>query len=174
MTIERKGIFRFNNQDVTVIGPDLKVGDRAPEFEADTKDWTSVKALESTRGKVRIIGSLPSLSTGVCDRETRRFNESAAGLGSDIAILVVSMDLPWTLRNWCAAAGVEKVETLSDHRLTEFGEKYGVLLKEPNVFRRSVFVVDQGDNIVYVAYMPVLGEEPDYSQVLKAAQGALG
>lgn len=173
MSLERKGIFTFNQQDVTVVGPDLKAGDQAPEFEADTKDWGSVKALESTQGKVRIIGSQPSLSTGVCDRETRRFNESAADLGSDIRILFVSMDLPWTLRNWCAATGVEKVVTLSDHRRMEFGEKYGVLLKEPCVFRRAVFVVDKVDKVVYAAYMPVLGDEPDYAQVLKVAQGAL-
>lgn len=174
MALERNGIFTFNNQDVTVVGHDLELGDRAPEFKAGTKDWTSLKVLESTRGKVRIIGSLPSLSTGVCDRETRRFNESAADLGSDIVILVVSMDLPWTLRNWCAAAGVEKVVTLSDHQYMEFGEKYGVLLKEPRVFRRAIFVVDRDDTVVYVAYMPVLGEEPDYAEVLKAAEGALG
>jgi thiol peroxidase len=174
MSLARNGIFTFNNQDVTVIGQDLKSGDRAPEFEAGTKDWTSLKVLESTRGKVRIIGSLPSLSTGVCDRETRRFNESAAALSSDIVIIVVSMDLPWTLRNWCAAAGVDKVLTLTDHQHMEFGEKYGVLLKEPRVFRRAIFVVDREDKVVYAAYRPVLGEEPDYAEVLEAAQGVLG
>jgi thiol peroxidase len=174
MSLERYGIFSFNNQDVTVVGHDLQAGDRAPEFEAETKEWTSLQVLESTRGKVRIIGSLPSLSTGVCDRETRRFNEAASDLGSEIVILVVSMDLPWTLRNWCAAAGVEKVVTLSDHRHMQFGEKYGVLLKEPRVFRRAIFVVDRDDKVVYAAYMPVLGEEPDYAQVLEAAQAALG
>jgi thiol peroxidase len=133
-----------------------------------------VNALVSTRGQVRVIGSLPSLNTSVCDRETRKFNEEAAALGDQIAILMVSMDLPYTLSNWCAAAGVDKVVTLSDHQHAEFGEKYGVLLKEPRVFRRAIFVVDRQGVVVYAAYMPALGDEPDYAAVLGAAREALG
>jgi thiol peroxidase len=133
-----------------------------------------VNALVSTRGQVRVIGSLPSLNTSVCDRETRKFNEEAAALGDQIAILMVSMDLPYTLSNWCAAAGVDKVVTLSDHQHAEFGEKYGVLLKEPRVFRRAIFVVDRQGVVVYAAYMPAIGDEPDYAAVLGAAREALG
>lgn len=174
MVQERMGIFKFQGQEVTVIGPDLKVGDMAPEFTAQAMDWKSIAALESTRGKVRIIGSLPSLSTSVCDRETRRFNQEAAALSDEIAILMVSMDLPYTLRNWCAASGVDKVITLSDHKTGEFGEKYGVLLKELRIFRRAIFVVDRDDRIVYADYMPALGDEPKYDEVLNAARAALG
>jgi len=174
MSVERKGILKFAGQDVTVIGNDLIVGQTAPEFGAHAPDWSLVYGLESTRGKVRIIGSLPSLNTSVCDRETRRFNQEAAALGEDIAILVLSMDLPFTLKQWCGAAGVDKVITLSDHMRGEFGEKYGVLIKEQRILRRAVFVVDRQDKLVYVAYMAALGEEPDYAAVLAAARAAVG
>jgi thiol peroxidase len=173
MSVEREGIFEFKGRYVTVIGEDIQVGQPAPEFSADTKDWSTFRGLKDTQGKVRIIASLPSLNTSVCDRETRRFNEEAAGLSDEIAVLTVSMDLPYTLNNWCAATGVDKVITLSDHKSAEFGEKYGVLLKEPRVFRRAIFVVDRGGKVVYADYMPVLGEEPKYEQVLAAARAAL-
>lgn len=172
--IERKGIFKFAGNDVTIIGPDIQVGQSAPEFTAQLQDWSNVQALEHTKGKVRIIGSLPSLSTSVCDRETRRFNQEAAGLGENVVIIVVSMDLPFTLKNWCAAAGIDRVLTLSDHLTGEFGQKYGVLIKEHRVFRRAIFVVDAEDQVVYAAYMPVLGEEPVYTEVIEAAKKALG
>jgi thiol peroxidase len=173
MRIERKGLFRFAGQDVTILGPDLRPGDKAPEFTVQAQDWSMVKGLASTKGKVRIIGSLPSLNTSVCDRETRRFNQEAAALGEGVAILTVSMDLPFTLKSWCASAGIDQIVTLSDHQSAEFGKKYGVLIKEKRVFRRAVFVVDRLGLIVYAAYMPALGEEPDYPAVLQAAQKAL-
>jgi thiol peroxidase len=172
--IEREGLFVFKGQDVTIIGEDVKVGDQAPDFSAFTKDWSWRSALESTDGKVRIIGSLPSLSTSVCDRETKRFNVEATSLSDDVAILMVSMDLPFTQDHWCAAAGVEQVVTLSDHKNVDFGKKYGVLLKELHIFRRAVFVIDRSGKVVYVEYLPVLGDEPDYEAVLKAARNALG
>ena len=173
MSVERKGLIEFRGQDVTVVGEDIRVGDRAPEFSALTMDWAWVNALESTQGKVRIIGSLPSLSTDVCDRETKKFNTEAGSLGSDVAILMVSMDLPWTLNQWCAAAGVEQLTTLSDHKNAEFGKKYGVFLKELRIFRRAIFILDRSGKAVYVEYMPSLGDEPDYSLVLEAARNAL-
>jgi thiol peroxidase len=173
MTIERVGLLKFAGNDVTVIGPDIQVGQKAPEFTVVAQDWSSFNGLQDTKGKVRIIGSLPSLNTSVCDRETRRFNQEASGLDERIVILTVSMDVPYTLKNWCAAAGVDRVITLSDHKNAEFGRKYGVLLKEHRVFRRAVFVVDRNDKVVYAAYMPAIGDEPNYPEVLKAAKVAL-
>jgi thiol peroxidase len=173
MSIERKGLLNFKGQDVTILGDDLKIGDQAPEFSVMTKEWQWINALESHPGKVRIVGSLPSLSTGVCDRETRHFNHAAATLSSDIAILMISMDLPFTLNQWCAAAGIEQVVTLSDHFHGDFGEKYGVLVKELRIFRRAVFIIDAGGNAVYSEYLPSLGDEPDYDAVLAAARNAL-
>lgn len=169
---ERKGIFEFKGREVTVVGEDIQAGQKAPGFVATTQDWLPFNGLEDTSGKVRIIASLPSLNTSVCDRETRRFNQEAASLGEDIIILTVSMDLPFTLKSWCAAAGIEKVITLSDHKSGEFGEKYGVLLKEPRIFRRAIFVLGPSGKVVYAAYMPVLGDEPNYADVLEAARSA--
>src|SRR5512145_363668 len=114
MSALRKGIIKFAGQDVTIVGDDLHVGQQAPEFTAHAQDWSTFKGLAGTQGKVRIIASLPSLDTSVCDRETRRFNQEAAALGEDIVILVLSTDLPFTQKRWCGAAGVDQVVTLSD------------------------------------------------------------
>jgi thiol peroxidase len=172
--MERTGIFKFRDADVTIVGPDLQPGQSAPEFTAHTPEFKTVRALADTAGKVRVIAALPSLNTAVCDRETRRFNVEAAALGSAVAILVLSTDLPFAIKNWCAAAGVDQVQTLSDHLDANFGEKYGCLIKELRILRRAVFVVDRAGVITYAAYMPALGVEPDYDQVLAAARAALG
>jgi thiol peroxidase len=174
MAKERFGILKFRGQDVTVIGENLKAGQKAPEFTVQDLNWAPFKGLENTQGKVRIISSLLSLTTDVCDRETRRFNQEAAALSKDVAILVISTDLPFTQKNWCSAAGVEQVTVLSDHMAADFGEKYGLLVKEARVLRRAVFVVDRNGKLTYVAYMPVFGEEPNYDEVLAAARAALG
>jgi thiol peroxidase len=173
MITERMGIIKFHGQPVTVLGPDLKQGDIAPEFSAQTLDWTTFHGLASTEGKVRIITSLPSLETDVCDRETRRFNQEATTLSTDIVILVISTDLPYTQKRWCGAAGVERVTVLSDHMDGDFGKKFGCLIKEVRILRRAVFVVNRFGKIAYTAYMPTLGEEPDYEKVLATAQTVL-
>lgn len=173
MTTERFGIIKFKGQPVTVLGPDLKPGDDAPEFVVQSLEWLPFNGLADTQGKVRIISALLSLETDVCDRETRRFNQEAAALSKDIAILVISTDLPYTQKRWCGAAGIDQVTVLSDHMSADFGTKYGCLIKEARLLRRAVFVVNRLGKIVYAAYMPVLGEEPNYAEVLAAAQAAL-
>ena len=171
--MERTGVISFAGRDVTVIGQDLQVGDIAPEFTVQAQDWSMVNGLESTGGKVRIIAALPSLETSVCDRETRRFNEEAAGLSNDIAILVISTDLPYTQKRWCGAAGIDKVAVYSDHLEFDFGKKYACLMKEIGILRRAVFVIDREDKVAYAAYMATIGEEPDYAQVIEAAKSSL-
>lgn len=173
MKIERPGLIQFAGQAQTVVGADIYVGQKAPDFVARRNDWTTIRALKETHGKVRIIASVPSLDTPVCDRETRRFNEEAANLGEDIVILVVSMDLPVAQKRWCGAAGVERVITLSDSARADFGRKYGTLMKEARILRRAVFVVDRNRIVRYAAYMPTNGDEPDYPAVLEAARSAL-
>lgn len=167
--IERKGAAIFRNREVTIIGEDLKPGDRAPEFEVHNQDWEIVQGLASTANKVRIIAAIPSLETSVCDTETRRFNQEAAKLSEDIAILVISTDLPFTQKRWCGAVGIDQVTVLSDHLFKDFGAKYGVLMKEIGILRRAVFVVDKSNTLRYVAYMPAMGVEPDYDAVIAAA-----
>ncbi len=173
MATERHGLIKFKGQDVTVVGADLKVGKPAPEFTVQTLDWALFKGLADTRGKVRIITALPSLDTEVCDRETRRFNQEAASLGSEIVILAISTDLPFAQKRWCGAAGVDQVIVLSDHLSADFGIQYGCLLKEVRILRRAAFVVNRDGVVVYAAYMPALGEEPSYPDVLAAARAAL-
>ncbi len=168
--MERKGAFTFRNRDVTVIGEDVKPGNLAAEFEVQDQDFLPYKGLEKTAGKVRIIAAVPSLETSVCDRETRRFNQEAANLSKDIAILVISTDLPFTQKRWCGAAGIDQVTVVSDALAKDFGPKYGVFLKEVGIFRRAIFVVDKKDKIAYAAYMPALGDEPNYDEVLNAAR----
>jgi len=173
MTLERFGIVKFRGQEVTVLGADLKPGEIAPEFTVQTREWAPFHGLADTAGKVRIISAVLSLDTDVCDRETRRFNQEAAALGKDVAILVISNDLPYAQNRWCGASGVDQVTVLSDHMSADFGVKYGVLIKEVRILRRAVFVVDRAAKLTYVAYMPALGVEPNYAEVLDAARAAL-
>jgi thiol peroxidase len=173
MTLERFGIIKFKGRDVTVLGEDLKPGQTAPEFLVQNLEWKPFHGLADTQGKVRVITSLPSLDTEVCDRETRRFNLETTSLSKDIVILAISTDLPYAQNRWCAATGVDQVTVLSDHMSADFGLKFAVLIKEARVLRRAVFVVDRAGKLTYVAYMPALGEEPNYAEVLNAAKAAL-
>jgi thiol peroxidase len=173
MTTERFGIVKFRGQAVTILGPDLKPGDIAPEFAVQTLDWVPFYGLANTSGKIRIIAAVPSLDTEVCDRETRRFNQEAAALSKDTSILVISTDLPFAQKRWCGAAGVDQITVLSDHMNADFGIKYGCLIKEARILRRAIFVVDRTGKIAYAAYLPALGEEPNYVEVLAAAQAVL-
>ena len=122
MVVERIGLLQLNDKDATIIGDDVKVGQVAPDFSAHALDWSTVRGMGDTKNKVRIIAAVPSLSTSVCDREARRFNQEAANLSADIVIIVVSTDLPYTQKSWCGAAGVDQVTVLSDHMKAEFGE----------------------------------------------------
>ncbi len=173
MTTERFGLIKVGGKDATVIGDDVKVGQPAPEFTAHALDWSLVRGLADTKGKVRIIASVPSLDTDTCDRETRRFNAEAAALGKEVVIQTISTDLPYAQKRWCGAAGVDQVMVLSDHQNAEFGEKYGVLVKERRTLRRAVFVIGRDGKLVYVAYMPSNGDEPNYEEVLEVAKKAL-
>jgi thiol peroxidase len=171
MPQERTGVFNFAGSDVTLMGPELHVGDKAPEFQVIAND-RSLVTLADSKGKIRVISVVPSLDTGVCDAQTRRFNQEAANLGDNIAILTVSADLPFAQKRWCGAAGVEQVQTLSDHRDMSFGDAYGTHIKEERLESRAVFVVDSNDTIQYVQYVPSAGQEPDYDAALAAAKAA--
>jgi thiol peroxidase len=155
---------------LTLVGNEVKVGQPAPDFEVIANDMSSVK-LSSFKGKVCIICSVPSLDTSVCDMETRRFNEEAGKLGSDVVVLTISMDLPFAQKRWCGAAGVKNVQTLSDHREASFGKGYGVLIKELRLLARAVFVLDRDGIIRYMQIVDELTNEPDYETALDAAKG---
>jgi len=166
---ERAGDITFKGNLLTLLGSEIKVGNAAPDCELLGNDLSPVK-LSSYRGKVCILSSVPSLDTPVCDMETRRFNQEAGGLGDNVAILTISMDLPFAQARWCGAAGVDKVVTLSDHRDAAFGEAYGILIKELRLLARAIFVVDREGIIQYVQLVKEMTQEPDYGSVLAAAK----
>ena len=169
---ERTGIITMHGNPLTLLGKELKVGDKAPEFELLDNDLKTVK-LSAFRNKVLVISSVPSLDTPVCDMETRRFNEEAGKLGDKVAILTVSMDLPFAQKRWCGAAGVERVTTLSDHRDAKFGEAYGVLIKGLRLLARVVFVVDKNGVVQYIQVVKEVTKEPDYEAVIAAVKKLL-
>jgi len=162
----------FKGNQITLVGPELKVGDKAPDFALIDNGLATVN-LSSFAGKVKIISCVPSLDTPVCDTETRRFNQEAANLPGEVVVLTVSLDLPFAQKRWCGAAGIDKVITLSDYRERAFGKAYGVLIDELRLLSRSIFVLDRDNVIRYLQHVPEVTQEPDYSAVLEAARQLL-
>ncbi len=173
MTTVRNDFFKLGDKFATIIGDDVKVGEPAPEFTSVVPGWGAVNPLQESKGKVIILCAVPSIDTETCDIETRRFNEEATKLSEDIVIYVVSTDFPFAQKRWCGAAGVDRVKLVSDVLETEFGEKYGLLIKERRFFRRAVFIVGRDGKLIYVDYLPVLGQQPNYEEVIAAAKAAL-
>src|SRR6266568_7925680 len=149
-----------------------KVGEKAPAFRVVDNGMAAV-TLADFQGKVKIISAVPSLDTPVCDMETRRFNQEAATLPDKVAVLTISMDLPFAQKRWCGAAGIDKVRTLSDYRERSFGLGYGVLIKELLLLTRAVFVVDAAGIIRYIQIVPEVTGEPDYAAAIAAAKALL-
>lgn len=169
---ERTGLVTLQGNPVTLVGTEVEVGRPAPDAELVANDLSAVK-LSSFAGQVRVIASVPSLDTPVCDTETRRFNEAATTLGDDVVVLTVSMDLPFAQKRWCGAAGVTRVQTLSDHRQAAFGKAYGVLIKDVRLLARAVFVVDQGGAVRYYELVKEVASEPNYEAALQAVRKLL-
>lgn len=173
MTTVRTDVFKIGEKFATLLGDEVQVGQTAPDFTSVVPGWAPVNPVQESKGKVIILSAVPSLDTDVCDRETRRFNVEAAGLGDDIVIYTISTDFPMAQKRWCGAAGVDKVKVVSDVIETDFGLKYGIVIKERRYLRRSVFIVGRDGKLVYVNYLPTLGEEPNYDEVIAAAKEAL-
>lgn len=171
MIEERFGDVTSRGNPLTVLGKKVVVGSKAPNFTLVANDSSKV-TLDDSAGKVRLISVVPSLDTGICSAQTRRFNEEAAKLGENVAILTVSADLPTAQKRWCGAAGVEQVQTLSDHLDMNFGDAYGTHIKEIRLEQRSVFVVDADDVVTYVEYVPEIAQHPDYEAALAAVRAA--
>lgn len=167
---ERTGITTFKGNPVTLLGPELKIGDKAPDFRVVDTSLNPV-TLADSKGKTRIISTVPSLDTPVCDTETRRFNQEAAQLPVDVLVLTISLDLPFAQKRWCGAAGIDRVAVLSDYQERSFALAYGVLIKELKLLSRSIFVVDANDTITYIQHVPEITAEPDYAAALDAAEG---
>jgi len=169
---ERAGLVTMRGNPVILLGDEIKLGDKAPDFVVVGNDLKPV-AFSDYRGKVCIISSVPSLDTPICEASTKRFNEEAARLGSDVAILTISMDLPFAQRRWCLANQVKEVETLSDHRDASFGASYGLLMKDMRLLARAVLVVDRPGKVQYFELVKEIAEEPNYDAALEAAKSLL-
>src|SRR5579884_2913897 len=170
--MERAGATTMRGNPLTLIGPELKPGDTAPDFNVVDSSLKPV-TLKDTGNHVRIISVVPSLDTPVCDAQTKRFNEEASKL-PDVDIITVSMDLPFAQKRWCGAFGVDKVKMLSDHRDGSFGAAYGTLIKDLRIMSRAIFVVDPQNTLRHVEYVKEVGDHPNYEAALSAAKALAG
>ena len=170
---ERTGELTFKGNPLTVIGNQLSVGDQAPDFSLTANNLAGI-TLGDSDGKVRLISVVPSLDTGICDAQTRRFNEEIANFGDSVVGYTVSADLPFAQSRWCGNAGVENVITLSDHKDMSFGDAYGTHVKELRLEQRAVFVVDANGVVQYVEYVPEIAQHPDYDAALAALKELAG
>ena len=170
--MERPGATTLKGGPLTLVGPELKVGDKAPDFSAVDTGLKPVDVAGTGAG-VRIFSVVPSLDTPVCDAQTRRFNEEASAL-PNVKIYTISMDLPFAMKRWCGAMGVDKVEMLSDHKAGSFGEHYGTLIKELRIESRAIFVVDQQNTLTHVEYVKEVADHPNYETALAAAKAVAG
>jgi len=171
MPEERIGGATFKGNPMTLVGPEIKVGDKAPDFSVLAQDMSEINRGKDA-GKVRLFLSVPSLDTPVCDTEAKRFNEAAAGFGENVLVYAVSVDLPFAQKRWCGATGSDRIKTLSDHRNVSFGEAFGTHVKELRLLSRAVFLVDPNDVVQYVEYVKEIGEEPNYEAALAALNQA--
>jgi len=168
--MERQGATTLKGNPLTLIGPELKAGDKAPDFNLVDNGLKNV-TLADTGNNVRILSVVPSLDTPVCDAQTKRFNEEAAKLPG-VDILSVSMDLPFAQKRWCGAFGVDNVKMLSDHRDGSFGTHYGTLIKELRIESRAIFVLDRSNTVRHAEYVKEVAEHPNYDAALSAARAA--
>ena len=166
--MERKNRITFLGKPVTLVGPELKAGDKSPDFILVDSDLNEV-TLKDFNGKVKLISVAVSIDTSVCDQQLRSFNEKAASLGNGVAVLNVTMDLPFALKRFCSTAGRDRAKALSDFRYASFGENYGVLMKELRFLARAVFVVDAKDNIAYSEIVSEATHSVNFENALKAA-----
>ncbi len=162
-------ITTMGGNPVILIGPELKVGDNAPDFTVVDNDLNP-KSLADYNGKIKFISVVPSIDTGVCDAMVRRFNEMASGLSDDVVVLTISMDLPFAQKRWCGAAGVDRVIALSDHRDAFFGNSYGLLIKELRLLNQAVLIVGADNVIRYMEIVKENGEQLDYDAALEALE----
>jgi thiol peroxidase len=166
---ERAGGVTLKGNPLTVIGNTLQVGDQAPDFAlANNLFSTHTVSLSDSAGKVRLISVVPSLNTGICDAQTRRFNEAVGQYGDSVVAYTISVDLPVAQQAFCTTAGIDNIQMLSDYRDMSFGAAYGTYVKDIRIEQRAVFVVDSQGVIRYVEYVPEIAQHPDYEAALAA------
>lgn len=169
--MERSAAVTVQGKPFTLVGPELKEGEKAPDFKVVDTTLRPV-TLADTTNRVRLISVVPSLDTPICDAQTKRFNEEAAALPG-VAVIAVSMDLPFAQKRWCGAFAVDRVQMLSDHREASFGAAWGTLIKELRIESRAIFVLDKDDTIRYVEYVPEVASHPNYKAAIAAVRQAM-
>ncbi len=172
MPEERGGVVTFKGAPRTLVGPELKVGDIAPDIAVTGGDLSEVSPLAASRGKARLFVLVPSLDTSVCSRETKRFSDALGRLGDEAAAFVVSADLPFAQKRWCGAENVGNLTMLSDHRDMKLARAWGLYVREMGLFARAVYVIDPADRVVYREIVSEMASEPDYDAALSALREA--
>ncbi|MFN3396045.1 MAG: thiol peroxidase [Thermodesulfovibrionales bacterium] len=165
-------VITLNGNPLTLVETEVRVGDKAPDFTVLDADLKEVR-LGDFKGKIKLISVTPSLDTPVCDMQARRFNEEAAKLPEDVALINISMDLPFAISRFCTTAGIDRVRAYSDHRDASFGNAYGVLIKELRLLARSIFVIDEEDIIRYIEIVPEIRNHPNYDEALEAVKKSM-
>lgn len=169
--MENRNLVTLKGSPLTLIGNEVKVRDNAPDFQALAQDLTQ-KGLGDFKGKIKLIASVPSLDTPICDLQIKRFNDEAASLSKDVVIIFISMDLPFAQKRFCGQFDISKVKTLSDHKDASFGMNYGVLIKELRLLARAIFIIDKEDTVRYIQVVKELSSPPDYQAALDALKEA--
>lgn len=164
--MERNNVATFKGNPITLMGEEVKIGQDAPDFKVLTSDLKEID-LSAFKDKIKLIASVPSLDTPICDLQIKRFNDEASQISKDIIIIFISVDLPFAQKRFCQAYEIKKVKTLSDHRDGSFGLSYGVLIKELRLLSRAIFIIDKGNKVIYVEYVKELGSHPNYEAALE-------
>lgn len=169
---KRKGVVTMEGNPVTLLGNEVKVGDKAPDFTVLKNDLTPF-TLKDAGDKIKIISVVPSIDTGVCELQTINFNETASKLGEDVLILTISVDLPFAQQRFCGAKGIDRVITLSDHKDLSFGLNYGFVMEEFRLLARGVVILDRDNTVRYVEYVKEVTTHPDYDKALEEVKKLL-
>lgn len=172
---KRSNAVTFKGKPLTLVGPQLKAGDKAPDFACVTAGL-EVMSLGQTPAKARFFSVVPSLDTPVCSEQTRKFDQALAGLKDKIASYTVSLDSPFAQKRFCSAENISNMQTLSDTHNLSFGQNYGVLIEglPMALLSRAVFVVDKGGKITYAEYVPEVTSHPNYDKATAALKAAAG
>lgn len=165
---KRKDVQKLKGNPLTLLGKEIKKGDKAPDFVV-TDSALKPRKLSEFAGHTRILSIFPSVDTSVCSAQAHRFNKEASGL-KNTKILTISNDLPFALKRFCSAEGIENLEMLSDHKDLDFGYKYGFVIEEMRLLARGVVVIDKNDVVQYVEYVPEFSHEPEYDKALAVAK----
>lgn len=165
--MERKNVVTMKGNPLTLVGEEIRVGEKAPGFKALTTELSET-GLSDLKGKIKVVAAVPSLDTPVCDLQIKRFNDEATKMSNDIMVIFISMDLPFAQKRFCGEFNIKRVKTFSDHRDADFGVKYGALIKELRLLARAVFVIDKDDTVTYVEYVKDITTPPNYAAVLEA------